>query len=86
MGRMLDLKQWFGNNGIDYDTVMNSVKDVIIKTLVAFEPKLTEAYSDCTPHRNICFELLSFDVLVDSSLRAHLIEINADPWIRPPND
>lgn len=32
------LRKWFEKNGIDFNTVLNRIKDVVIKTLIAHEP------------------------------------------------
>lgn len=70
--------RWMKDKGINID-IESRVKHLIVKTLIAFEPLMTRTYKQCTKYRNICHNLVGFDVLLDSNLRPHIMEINIAP-------
>jgi tubulin polyglutamylase TTLL4 len=59
--------------------VFSRIKDVAIKALISVEPSIVNAYSRSTRHRNVCFELYGFDIMLDSKLKPWLIEVNISP-------
>lgn len=62
---LAQLKRYFDKIGVDYPTVMHRIKDVIIKSLISVEPHIYNTMSRHTKHKNICFELFGFDILLD---------------------
>ena len=63
------------NLGLDPDLMMMRIEDVIIKTIISIEDKLYKASEKYVPFRNNCFQLLGFDILIDSKLNPWLIEV-----------
>ena len=61
--------------GINVDKMFKSVKDVIIKAIIAAEPQLGVLPAS----KNVCFELYGFDILIDQDLRPWLLEVNISP-------
>ena len=62
---LFQLRKWFTRNGIDFNKIMNRIKDVVIKTCIAHEPQITGTYSRCNKNRNVCFEIFGFDILLN---------------------
>lgn len=69
----------FQKLGIDYHAVKERIKDVIIKTLISVEPHIVNTMHRCTKHKNVCFEIYGFDILLDNKLKPWLLEVNISP-------
>lgn len=63
--------------GLDSAAVWENIKELVIKSLVAVEDKMT--------FQPNCFEVFGFDVLIDEDLRPWLIEVNASPSLSRDN-
>lgn len=69
-------------SGKDVRFLRKQIQDLAVKTVVALEPYLRNAYHCFISPDNKdpkCFQILGLDILVDEQMNAWLIEINANP-------
>ena len=69
-------------DGVDVDTMLKEIKDIIVKTMLSIQPDLVHNYRTCQPsdrEGSMCFELLGFDILLDKQYRPYLLEVNHAP-------
>ena len=55
------------------------IYDVIIKSILAGEHYVNAALKKNNLHRNNCFEIFGYDILLDSDLKPWLMEVNLSP-------
>lgn len=72
--------------GYNTNQLWEQIADLIIKTIVSIQPKLSHMYNTCFPRDNHgvgCCELLGFDVILehnqDGTLKPWLLEVNHAP-------
>lgn len=67
------------SQGNDTASLMQSIEDVIIKSIFACSQSIVSACKMFVPNQNNCFELYGFDILIDNTLRPWLLEVNLSP-------
>jgi len=73
------LRKKFEEMNINHEEIFEKIKDIAIKTIISVEPFMLNSSSRTTEHRNNCFELYGFDILLDSNLKPWLMEVNVCP-------
>ncbi len=65
--------------GINVIELWEKIEDVIVKTLIATESHIPMGINKLIEHRNNCFEIYGFDILIDDKLKPWLMEVNVCP-------
>ena len=55
------------------------IHDLLVKTMIASESVITPHLHGSANYRTNCFELFGCDVMLDSKLKPHLVEVNISP-------
>jgi len=73
------LKEKMEAFGINHREIWRKIEDLVLKTVISGEAAMYSQSEQYMPFRTNCFELLGFDVLIDSALEPWLIEVNLSP-------
>lgn len=64
---------------MDTNLLWSKIYDILIKSIIAIEPVVTDAVKRISINRSNCFELFGFDIMIDSNLKPWLLEVNLSP-------
>ena len=74
--------QYMREADINLMNLWQKIKDVIIKTLLSIQKELVQSYKILQPQDKLfdkCFEILTFEIIVDQEEKPWLISVNATP-------
>ncbi|XP_075146354.1 tubulin tyrosine ligase-like 6B isoform X2 [Haematobia irritans] len=80
--KLNSINKWLRQRHHNVEEFWSKIDDIIIKTVLSAWPVLKHNYHACFPsHDKIqaCFEILGFDILVDSKFRPYVLEVNHSP-------
>eukprot|EP01059_Diplonema_ambulator_P010725 TRINITY_DN20737_c0_g1_i1.p1 TRINITY_DN20737_c0_g1~~TRINITY_DN20737_c0_g1_i1.p1 ORF type:complete len:694 (+),score=248.73 TRINITY_DN20737_c0_g1_i1:39-2084(+) len=86
-----ELKAWFLAKGEEgkrqWKKVAEQIQDVVVKTMITIETDVCNAAAKvCSyPNGHGCFELFGFDLMMDSSLKLYVLEVNIMPSLATGN-
>ncbi|KAG1655472.1 hypothetical protein FOA52_008666, partial [Chlamydomonas sp. UWO 241] len=64
---------------VSWEHIWSQVHSIIACTMLSVEPSINTHVKIKVPHRNNCFEVWGFDIMLDDSFKAWLIEVNTYP-------
>ncbi|XP_073819526.1 tubulin tyrosine ligase-like 6B [Musca autumnalis] len=76
------INSWLERRNHDVAKFWSNIDDIIIKTVLSAWPTLKHNYHACFPNHDriqACFEILGFDILIDSKFRPYILEVNHSP-------
>lgn len=67
---------------VNVDHLKAKINDMVIKTVIASEDQINKLTKKYVKSRYTCYELLGFDILIDSNFKPWLLEVNISPSLR----
>jgi len=74
---------------VDTGKLWERMKDLILKTFISVHPQIQSRYKRLFPMDytgGMCFELVGFDIMLDSDLNAYVLEVNRNPSLNMDTD
>jgi Tubulin-tyrosine ligase family len=71
--------KYLTTQGVKYSDIFDSIKDIVIKTLITIQPHVSHAMQRYSKIQEKCYDVYGFDVILDSQLKAYLLEVNICP-------
>lgn len=70
------------SRGVDVALLKERIKEIVVKTLISGLPLMRHQYRSSQVENyasNMCFQILGFDILLDSKAQPYLLEVNHTP-------
>lgn len=68
--------EYLQNVGVDSKTLWKNLQHLVIKTMIACEPPITQLCEENMNNYYNCYELFGIDVLLDEELKPWLLEVS----------
>jgi D-alanine-D-alanine ligase-like ATP-grasp enzyme len=72
------MRKEYEAEGANFDSTFEQIKDVVIKTILSAENTIVTAMGSIK-NKKSCFEVYGFDVIIDSSFKPWILEVNVCP-------
>ncbi|XP_048339735.1 tubulin monoglutamylase TTLL4 isoform X2 [Sphaerodactylus townsendi] len=73
------LWSYLNQKGVDSEAIWEKIKDIVVKTIIASEPYITNLVKLYVRRPYCCHELFGFDVMLDENLKPWILEVNISP-------
>nr|XP_003215124.1 PREDICTED: tubulin polyglutamylase TTLL4 [Anolis carolinensis]XP_008110400.1 PREDICTED: tubulin polyglutamylase TTLL4 [Anolis carolinensis] len=73
------LWNYLSQKGVDSEVIWEKIKDIVVKTIIASEPYITNLVKMYVRRPYCCHELFGFDVMLDENLKPWILEVNISP-------
>ena len=79
------LKNYYLKNNLDYDKLIEEVKDIFIKMVFSVRSKLIKKINEYDMSSANFYHLIGFDIILDENLKPYLLEANRRGSMRDDN-
>jgi len=80
------LWKYFRSMNIETEPIWTKIIDIVIKSILSAHPSLKQAFDSEVSSLYSCYKILGYDILLDTNLKPHLIEINTIPSLAAKAD
>lgn len=75
-------REYLTLHGIDYDKIFTQIRQIVIKSMISVQISNSNGLHAYLENSKSCYELFGFDILLDTNLKAWLMEVNISPSLK----